>query len=231
MYRRVLARFDGLRTLCTAANTTPGATTASEACAIDQSSTGAAKLNLTTPSLQTKQQPVYQLPYYGAPHAEVKELSDDAVTAALRLYGGLIRKYDTATVLRERLVAATRADYRPKQLTMEGVVVSDKMDKSVVVASRRRAYEPKLRMKYWRTRRFMAHDELNLCREGDRVVIRSCRPLSKRKAFVVVRNYGDPTTRSAGDDGARACVVTNAARPSSVNPVPRPVDTPDEGVH
>eukprot|EP00171_Calliarthron_tuberculosum_P019339 IDg19339t1 len=72
------------------------------------------------------------------------------------------------------------------------------MDKSVVVAARRRCYEPKLQLKYWRTRRFMAHDELNLCREGDRVIIRSCRPLSKRKAFVVVENFGDPML--IGDD-------------------------------
>jgi len=88
------------------------------------------------------------------------------------------------------------------------VVVSNKMDKSVVIASRRKAYAPKIKLQYWRTRRFMAHDELDLCREGDRVVIRSCRPLSKRKAFVVVKNFGDPTR--LGEDH-RAQVVADAA--------------------
>lgn len=93
----------------------------------------------------------------------------------------------------------TAASYRPSQLTIQGVVVSNKMDKSVVVAARRRAYVSKLQKHYFKTRRFMAHDEPNLCREGDHVVIRSCRLMSKRKSHIVVQNYGDPT-RSGADE-------------------------------
>lgn len=73
------------------------------------------------------------------------------------------------------------------------------MDKSVVVAARRAAYAKRIQKSYFKTRRFMAHDEMNLCREGDRVVIKSCRLLSKRKSHVVVQNFGD-ATRPGVDD-------------------------------
>lgn len=161
----------------------------------------------------TQKPPVYRLPHYGAPEEEIGALPDSAVARALRVYGGLMRARDDATVLRDRLMRATRADYLCAQLTMNGVVVSDKMDKSVVVAARRAAYSSKLHLKYWKTRRFMAHDELNLCREGDRVIIRSCRPLSKHKAYVVVENYGD-STRLGEDERAKeiaAAVAEDAA--------------------
>lgn len=74
---------------------------------------------------------------------------------------------------------------------MKGVVTSDKMQKSVVVAVKRPAYSTKLKKRFFKTKRFMAHDEFDLCREGDQVVIRNCRLMSRRKAFVVVENYGD----------------------------------------
>ena len=77
-------------------------------------------------------------------------------------------------------------------------MISDKMNKSVVVAVRRRKYVSKIKVWYEKTRRFKAHDERDLCREGDRVVIRSCRPLSKEKSHVVVVNFGDD--RRAGKD-------------------------------
>lgn len=112
-----------------------------------------------------------------------------------------MRPVDTEDVLRDRLRVLTHADYRPSLLTISGVVVSDKMNKSVVIAARRKAYSSKLGLAYLKTRRFMAHDEFDLCREGDRVVIRSCRPLSKRKAFVVVQNFGDLTRVGADERG------------------------------
>ena len=63
----------------------------------------------------------------------------------------------------------------------EGVVVSDKMDKSVIVEVSRTVLHP-LYQKYVRKRtRFMAHDETNACKVGDRVRIIESRPLSRRK--------------------------------------------------
>jgi small subunit ribosomal protein S17 len=65
----------------------------------------------------------------------------------------------------------------------EGVVVSDKMDKSVIVEVSRTVLHPTYQ-KYVRKRtRFMAHDETNACKVGDRVRIVESRPLSRRKRW------------------------------------------------
>ena len=68
---------------------------------------------------------------------------------------------------------------------MEGVVVSDKMDKTVVVEVERlrqhRLYKKVIRQR----RKFMAHDEENACRTGDLVRIVESRPLSRHKHWVV----------------------------------------------
>ncbi|HKC52787.1 MAG TPA: 30S ribosomal protein S17 [Myxococcota bacterium] len=69
--------------------------------------------------------------------------------------------------------------------TREGVVVSDKMDKSVIVEVSRTVMHP-LYQKYVRKRtRFMAHDESNALKIGDRVRIVESRPLSRRKRWRV----------------------------------------------
>ncbi|MFQ5514728.1 MAG: 30S ribosomal protein S17 [Myxococcota bacterium] len=66
-----------------------------------------------------------------------------------------------------------------------GVVVSDRMDKSVIVEVVRTVQHP-LYKKYIQKRiRFMAHDEQNQCRIGDKVRIGESRPLSKRKRWRV----------------------------------------------
>jgi small subunit ribosomal protein S17 len=66
-----------------------------------------------------------------------------------------------------------------------GVVVSNKMEKTVVVAVENRAPHPKYRKIMVRTRRYKVHDEENKCREGDRVRIQETRPLSRTKRWVV----------------------------------------------
>ncbi|MGP0129122.1 MAG: 30S ribosomal protein S17 [cyanobacterium endosymbiont of Rhopalodia musculus] len=66
-----------------------------------------------------------------------------------------------------------------------GVVVSDKMDKTVVVAIENRSPHPKYRKIVVKTKKFKAHDQENQCQEGDRVRIRETRPLSKTKRWVV----------------------------------------------
>jgi small subunit ribosomal protein S17 len=69
--------------------------------------------------------------------------------------------------------------------TRDGVVVSDKMDKSVIVEVSRTVLHP-LYQKYVRKRtRFMAHDENNELKVGDRVRIVESRPLSRRKRWRV----------------------------------------------
>ncbi|MGB3613135.1 MAG: 30S ribosomal protein S17 [Elainellaceae cyanobacterium] len=66
-----------------------------------------------------------------------------------------------------------------------GVVVSDKMDKTVVVAVERRSPHPKYGKIMVRTRRYKAHDEENACHVGDRVRIQETRPMSRTKRWAV----------------------------------------------
>lgn len=66
-----------------------------------------------------------------------------------------------------------------------GLVVSDKMEKTVVVAIENRAPHPKYGKIVVKTKRFKAHDEENKCKEGDRVRIRETRPLSRTKRWAV----------------------------------------------
>jgi small subunit ribosomal protein S17 len=70
---------------------------------------------------------------------------------------------------------------------LQGAVVSNKMDKTVVVAVERtmkhRLYKKTMR----KTKRYKAHDERNECQVGDVVRITECRPLSKEKSFRVVQ--------------------------------------------
>ena len=69
---------------------------------------------------------------------------------------------------------------------IEGVVVSDKMDKTAVVRVERVKQHPLYRKYLRRHSRFMAHDEENEARVGDRVVIEECRPLSRNKRWLIV---------------------------------------------
>ncbi len=67
----------------------------------------------------------------------------------------------------------------------EGVAVSVKMDKTVVVAVTDRVRHPRYRKTVQRTKRLYAHDETNDVREGDRVRVQETRPLSKQKRWRV----------------------------------------------
>ncbi|MBB4212383.1 30S ribosomal protein S17 [Rhodothalassium salexigens] len=73
----------------------------------------------------------------------------------------------------------------PKRI-LQGVVVSDKMDKTVVVSVERRFKHPLLGKIVRRSKKFHAHDEENEWKSGDRVRIEECRPLSKSKTWRVV---------------------------------------------
>ena len=66
-----------------------------------------------------------------------------------------------------------------------GVVVSDKMDKTVKVAIERQIRDPLYGKTTRRTSTFLAHDETNEAKTGDRVAITETRPLSRRKRWVV----------------------------------------------
>ncbi|MBN07789.1 MAG: 30S ribosomal protein S17 [Rhodospirillaceae bacterium] len=73
----------------------------------------------------------------------------------------------------------------PKRI-MQGVVVSDKMDKTVVVNVERKFPHPLYKKYIKRSKRYHAHDENNTHKVGDTVSIQECRPLSKTKRWEVV---------------------------------------------
>lgn len=70
---------------------------------------------------------------------------------------------------------------------MTGTVVSDKMDKTVVVKIDIRKRHPKYHKSYTKSVKYKAHDADNSCVVGDKVVIESTKPISKDKKFAVVK--------------------------------------------
>jgi small subunit ribosomal protein S17 len=67
-----------------------------------------------------------------------------------------------------------------------GVVVSNKMDKSIVVAVKRKVKHPIYGKFINKTKKLIAHDEENICKIGDTVKISETRPLSKNKAWRLI---------------------------------------------
>jgi small subunit ribosomal protein S17 len=81
--------------------------------------------------------------------------------------------------------ATTEARPNPRKVR-EGLVVSAKMDKTVVVAVIDRVQHRRYGKTLQRTKRLYAHDEENVAREGDRVRVSETRPVSKQKRWRVV---------------------------------------------
>jgi len=73
----------------------------------------------------------------------------------------------------------------PKRI-LQGVVVSDKGDKTVIVRVERRVMHPVYKKFVTRSKKYAAHDADNKFHTGDAVQIEECRPISKRKAWMVM---------------------------------------------
>lgn len=80
-----------------------------------------------------------------------------------------------------------------------GEVVSDKMDKTVVVSIMRLVQHTRYKKTIKKTTRFMAHDEHNLCKSGDKVSIVESRPLSRRKRWTVLSVNGKTIQELVGE--------------------------------
>jgi len=74
--------------------------------------------------------------------------------------------------------------------TLQGSVVSNKMNKSITVLVERRELHPLYKKYINRSTKFHAHDEDNSCNIGDTVVIEACRPLSKLKSWRLIDIVG-----------------------------------------
>jgi len=82
--------------------------------------------------------------------------------------------------------ASAEAQKRSTRKEKIGLVVSNKMEKGIVVAIERRVQHPIYKKYFKKTTRIMAHDEKNEASIGDKVRITECRPLSKRKSWRLV---------------------------------------------
>ena len=71
--------------------------------------------------------------------------------------------------------------------TFQGSVLSAKMDKTITVLVVRQVKHPLYKKYIRRSTKVHAHDEQNECREGDKVIIEECRPLSKNKSWRLVK--------------------------------------------
>ena len=76
---------------------------------------------------------------------------------------------------------------KPIKRTFKGIVVSDKMDKTVVVRVDRVKLHPKYQKRYKVSKRYKVHDEKNECKSGDKVLFSECRPLSKEKRWRIIK--------------------------------------------
>jgi small subunit ribosomal protein S17 len=88
----------------------------------------------------------------------------------------------------------------PKRI-LQGVVISDSCDKTVIVRVERRVMHPLYKKFVSRSKKYAAHDEENRYRAGDAVRIEESRPISKRKRWVVMAGSGDAAA------GRRAAVA------------------------
>ena len=71
--------------------------------------------------------------------------------------------------------------------TLQGIVTSDKRDKTITVSIVSRETHPLYRKQYTKTRKYTAHDEKNEAKKGDRVQIAQTAPISKTKAYTLVK--------------------------------------------
>lgn len=80
----------------------------------------------------------------------------------------------------------TKENITKRNKTLSGVVVSDKMTDTVVVAVKRYVKHPKYGKFIKRVKRYKAHDKGNKCKIGDNVRIEQTRPISKGKTFKII---------------------------------------------
>lgn len=79
-----------------------------------------------------------------------------------------------------------KTDSNKKTRTLQGVVVSDKMQKTAIVAVTRLKIHPKIKKYYKITKRFKAHNENNQYKIGQKVTIQETKPMSKDKRWLII---------------------------------------------
>ena len=97
---------------------------------------------------------------------------------------------------------------------LEGVVTSDKMDKTVTVLVERRFMHPKYKKYIKRSAKYAAHDENNTVKEGEIIQIMECAPISKRKSWTVVKEGAAAPTKEEKKE-AKKTAPKKAAAPKA----------------
>jgi small subunit ribosomal protein S17 len=92
---------------------------------------------------------------------------------------------------------------------LQGVVVSDVCDKTVIVRVERRVMHPVYKKFITRSKKYAAHDEHNRHRIGDTVRIEESRPISKRKCWVVLGDRAEQFPSQIVEGGGRTAEETN----------------------
>ena len=101
---------------------------------------------------------------------------------------------------------------------LQGIVVSDACDKTVIVKVERRVMHPVYKKFVTQSKKYAAHDEHNRFHKGDAVQIQESRPISKRKSWVVLGDAGD------GAAGRSATRPTGGALMDADDAAERPVE-------
>jgi small subunit ribosomal protein S17 len=70
--------------------------------------------------------------------------------------------------------------------TLEGVVISDKMDKTIIVSVERVKEHPRYKKRYKVRKKYKVHNPENKYKIGDKIIIQECRPISKEKRWIVI---------------------------------------------
>jgi len=102
----------------------------------------------------------------------------------------------------------------PKRI-LEGVVVSDKGDKTVIVRVERTFLHPVMKKTVRRSKKYHAHDEANACREGEQVRIVECAPKSKLKTWEVLSKVGAEEAPAPKAKSSRSKKAAPAAEASA----------------
>jgi small subunit ribosomal protein S17 len=98
---------------------------------------------------------------------------------------------------------------------LQGVVVSDAGDKTVIVRVERRVMHPVYKKFVTHSKKYAAHDENNNYRKGDTVRIEESRPISKRKCWVVLGAPSDAAGRRSARVAAEASAETGLQDPTA----------------
>ncbi len=112
---------------------------------------------------------------------------------------------------------------------LSGRVTSDKMDKTITVLVERRIQHPLYKKFIRRSKKYAAHDEVNLAKEGDYVSIEECRPISKRKSWLLIERNGEAIERPRGFTAPTVVTRAAEAHGATAEPAPETASDPAHG--